>query len=71
MTAKTFIRLTILSLVLTTGVILFSTFRNKPGADATGEDGIQCKEKCDCPSTKSDNTAIWESISRHLLGTNQ
>ncbi|HEY4149988.1 MAG TPA: hypothetical protein VGM41_13710 [Chitinophagaceae bacterium] len=71
MTTKTFIRLTILSLTLTTGVILFSTFHNKTQAAATGEDGIQCKEKSDGTCTKSDNTAIWESISRHLLGTNQ
>ncbi len=71
MTTKTFIRLTILSLALTTGVILVSTFRNKSQAAATGEDGIQCKEKNDVNCTKSDNTAIWESISRHLLGSNQ
>jgi len=71
MTAKTFIRLTILTVTLTAGVVLFSALRSKPQPAPTGEDGIQCREKCSGNRAESDNTEIWESISRHLLSTLQ
>lgn len=68
MTQKTFIRLIFLVSALTISAVLFSTSRSKTVPTPTGEDGIQCREKSDCNRTESDNTAAWESISRHLLG---
>jgi hypothetical protein len=52
-------------------VLLFSTSRGKHAATPTGEDGVQCREKNDDCRAQNDNTAVWESISRHLLGSTQ
>jgi hypothetical protein len=69
MTQKTFIRLIFLVSALAISAVLFSTSR--PAATPTGEDGIQCREKNDDCRAQSDNTQVWESLSRHLLGANQ
>jgi hypothetical protein len=69
MTSKTFIRLVILCTVLTASAVLYSASRPHAAAPR-GEDGIQCREKNDDTHAQSDNTEIWESISRHLLGAN-
>lgn len=71
MTTKTFIRLTIISLAFTTGALVFSAFRSRTQPVSASEDSTHCREKCDANCSKSDNTEIWESISRHLLGTTQ
>ena len=70
MISKTFIRLIVFSVALTFSVVLFSS-RSKPAAAPTGEEGMQCREKCDGCRAQSDNTPIWESVSRHLLGATQ
>jgi hypothetical protein len=72
MTPKTIIRFITLSIALTISVVLFSTSRSKHLPAASGEDGIQSREKSDDHRTQGgDNSAIWESVSRHLLGSNQ
>jgi len=71
MTSKTFIRLIFLCIALTISAVLFSTSRSKQAPAPTGEDGVQCREKSGDCRAQSDNTAVWESISRHLLGSTQ
>jgi len=70
MTTKTFIRLTIVSLTLTIGVVLFSAYRGRTSTMPAGEE-TQCREKNGANCTQRDNPEIWESISRHLLGATE
>jgi len=69
MTIKTFIRLTILLVVLSMGLLALSSGTDKPAG----------KQASECPSTKekqdqnqaSGDAMIWESVSHHLLSAVQ
>ncbi len=60
-----------LSVALTAGAVVFCAVHSRSRPTPGGEDSVQYREKNDANRVQGDNTEIWESISRHLLGNTQ